>query len=312
MKMSGHSLYIFIIISSICILMLWFLTPIYCALFFAFTATPLVQYMIRHPWKSLISFLVVFLGGWFTLPFIKNELQAAGISIVSTVQKLSEQFPDIAKPFHSNEWDFEALQSFFAADTLYATLQLSSGWVMEAALFCSLFFIALVTFVRKPASWISLLPTNKQQAVQQLLTSAQSISYTFFRNEVLLISITWLLSWLFLFTIHFPHAFVVGLLIAVLDVIPFLGVSLFYLPLAFYLLAENQEFHGAMTLLFFFFLVFSRHLIEPLLWKQRVSLPTLAVLVILSSALMLFGVKGFLLIPLCFVTVAQFQVLSKH
>ena len=312
MKMSGHSLYIFITISCLCILMLWFLTPIYCALFFAFTATPLVQHMIRHPWKAIITFGLVFLGGWVTLPFIKSELQTAGTSIVGTVLKLSEQYPDVAKPFHSKEWNFEALHSFFAADTLYATLQLSSGWVMEAALFCSLFFIALVTFVRRPTSWLSILPANKQQAAQQLLTNAQSISYTFFRNEVLLISITWILSWLFLFIIHFPHAFVVGLLIAVLDVIPFLGVSLFYLPLAFYFFTENQGFHGAMTLLFFFFLVFSRHLIEPLLWKQRVSLPTLAVLVILSSALMLFGVKGFLLIPLCFIAVAQFQVLSKH
>lgn len=251
------------------------------------------------------------IGGWVTLPLIQMEMQAAGTSIVATIQKLSEQFPEIAEPFHSNEWNFEALHSFFAADTIYATLQLSSGWVMEAALFCSLFFIALITFVRKPASWLSLLPTTKQQAAQQLLTNTQSISYTFFRNEFILISITWILSWLFLYLIHFPHAFVVGLLIALLDVIPFLGVSLFYLPLAFYLLAENQVFHGTMTLLFFFFLAFSRHLIEPLLWKQRVSLPTLAVLVILSSALMLFGVKGFLLIPLCFVAVSQLQLSNR-
>ena len=59
-------------------------------------------------------------------------------------------------------------------------------------------------------------------------------------------------------------------------------------------------------------LVFSRHVVEPLLWKQRVQLPALVVLVILSSALMLFGIKGFLLIPLCFVAVAQLQQQSSN
>lgn len=59
-------------------------------------------------------------------------------------------------------------------------------------------------------------------------------------------------------------------------------------------------------------LAFSRHVVEPLLWKQRVQLPALVVLVILSSALMLFGIKGFLLIPLCFVAVAQLQLQSSN
>lgn len=44
MKMSGHSLSIFISISTFCIFMLWFLTPINCALFLAFTLTPVAHY----------------------------------------------------------------------------------------------------------------------------------------------------------------------------------------------------------------------------------------------------------------------------
>ncbi|OZS77231.1 hypothetical protein CF394_12725 [Tetzosporium hominis] len=160
MKMSGRSLSVFISISAFCIFMLWFLTPINCALFLAFTLTLVAHYVKGHPLKSIITLSVLAFGVWISAPLAVNEAKQAGNSVIELIQNLTSELPELIQPLHVSEWNLEVLQSFVETDTVYTTLQLSSDWIMEIALFCSLFFIALITFVRRPDVLIYWMPSS--------------------------------------------------------------------------------------------------------------------------------------------------------
>ncbi|WP_342525112.1 AI-2E family transporter [Chryseomicrobium sp. FSL W7-1435] len=289
-------------------LFLYYLTPIYTALFLAFTLAPLVTWTMRHKVLFSSCLLVIGFGIWKFTPLLQQELTFAFKGLLSLLHTLQSE---MTGNFSTSSWTEKIvtqLESYLSAETVVSSIQLSSAFIMECALFLSLFLLALITFTKQPNWIIAWLPKRKQVSLRPVVQQAQTVTTLFFRNEFILIGVTWLASSLFLLVIQFPHAFLVGLGIAILDVIPFLGVSIFYLPLSFYFFTTSHTLEALLTLLFFFLLVLTRHLLEPLLWKQRVQLPALVVLLILSSSLLLLGVKGFLLIPICFVIAGYIQL----
>lgn len=120
---------------------------------------------------------------------------------------------------------------------------------------------------------------------------------------------------LYLFLLYYltpiPSALLIGLFISILDLFPFIGVSLFYLPFARYLFYSVQWLLTLYCIFFFIFLIISRHFLEPVLWKTAVKIPSLPLLVMMSSSLLLIGVKGFLVIPLCFVFINYWRETKK-
>lgn len=290
---------------------LQFVTPVYTALFLAFALSPIMTWAKAH--KILFGLILIMFCCmiYLLIPKLYIQMIHALEELIEVISSLQVHLPKIISEKDSYDWFVQMLEPMVSGKVVFTSLHISSAFVMESALFLSLFLLALVTFYFNPNWMISWLPHRTHSAVQTLYADAQSVTALFFRNELLLILITWLLSSLFLLCIHFPHAWVVGLGIAVLDVIPFLGISLFYIPLGTYFFMTDQVLEGFLTILFFLFLIVSRHLIEPLLWKQQIQLPSIIVLIIISSSLLVFGVKGFLLIPLCFVVSIYLQTQKK-
>lgn len=290
----------------IALFVLYFLTPLYLALFLAFTLSPLFQWIRKSrvsSWLLLIGTICITLLLFVTVPYY---VYAGLKELTPAIENLIQQ---LRLPIHMPiSPTFEDLipEDLFTFETMFQSIQVSSKVLMESVLFVTLFSMACYQFYKDPLWFLTLFHSSQKQRYAVSIQRAQQMAYLFFKNEAILIIITWAASSLFLYSIHFPQPILIGFVIAILDLVPFVGVSVFYIPLMIILFASDQILTSIYCLVFFLFLISSRHFIEPMLWKNAVQVPSLVLLIFLSSSVLLLGVKGLLLIPLCFVLFSKF------
>ena len=121
------------------------------------------------------------------------------------------------------------------------------------------------------------------------------------RVQIMLPLITLTLGILSFSLLGFRQAFLLGLILAILDLLPMIGPGAFLLPWAGVLFVYGLWFKGVSLVILFILLMFTREFFETRLLGRRLRLHPLAVMVSIYLGTKLYGLGGFFVGPILLV-----------
>lgn len=150
----------------------------------------------------------------------------------------------------------------------------------------------------KIAAWISgKLSGNIVKAAGAVWTDLHRALFGFVRAQLILISITTVLVIIGLFLLRVPYALTIGLLIGLVDLLPYLGTSVVFIPWIIYVFIDGNIPLGIGLSVLWAVIMIARHLSEPKVYSSSLGLYPLVTLISLYVGLKLFGVIGLILGP---------------
>lgn len=183
-----------------------------------------------------------------------------------------------------------------------------AGAVPQFFFFILVTLISLVYFAldydRINAFVVSVLP---DRAVRVLRRTRDAI-LTVIKKYILSYSLIMLITYVILLTgfwlLRVDHAMILALLIAILDVLPVLGVGTVLVPWSIFELVTGNKFLGIGLILLFIVTATVRQISEPKIVGKSLNLHPIITLMMLYVGYALFGFAGLLVLPLIAVVIS--------
>ena len=188
-------------------------------------------------------------------------------------------------------------------------LSLLAGWITSfASGLPQFFFFILVTLISlvyfaldydKIASFVkSLLPSKFVLKIKNIRNSVIGVIKKYFLSYSLIMLITYSIILVGLWLLRVNHAATLALFIALLDILPIIGVGTVLVPWSILELAGGNSFLGIGLLILFVFNAVVRQLTEPKIVGKSLDLHPLITLMMIYVGYALFGIVGMLVLPI--------------
>ncbi|SJZ64957.1 sporulation integral membrane protein YtvI [Selenihalanaerobacter shriftii] len=152
-------------------------------------------------------------------------------------------------------------------------------------------------------AFLKVIPNAWQQKTRKLEAEIMDAAVGFIRAELILISITTILSISGLLILGSDYAITLGLLAGILDLIPVIGPSLVFGPLVIYSLIIGQSSFGIALLVLYTLIAIVRQLTEAKIIGKNIGLHPLATLISMYVGVQLLGISGFFIGPAVLIVV---------
>jgi sporulation integral membrane protein YtvI len=318
------------------------LYPFFIALVFAFCINPFVSFLEKRTKLSrgLSVFLTMFIviGGLLIGAFFLSMELVAGIQYLIQIlplklEMLSAQFNRLMMeqvlPLYNrissvfNELDSEQQQRVLeylektkdglfenAGDLFKDVMQGFLAFIQGLPSLATSFFFGLLGTFFISKDWNKL----KQWAGQRLPTSIKTkgsviwdnLKFALFgyvKSQAILVSITTITVIIGLFILKIDNALSIGILIGIVDVLPYLGTGFVLVPWAIYGIVSGDLFVGVGLITLYIIVVIQRNLIEPKVLSSSIGLNTFATIISMYVGLKLFGFSGLIIGPVTLVII---------
>lgn len=150
----------------------------------------------------------------------------------------------------------------------------------------------------KIADWLyGKMPQKFVKAASAVWVDLHRALFGFVRAQLILIAITTILVIIGLFLLRVPYALTIGLLIGLVDLLPYLGTSVVFVPWIIYVFIDGNIPLGIGLAVLYAVIMIARHLSEPKVYSSSLGLYPLVTLISLFIGLKLFGFIGLLVGP---------------
>lgn len=177
-----------------------------------------------------------------------------------------------------------------------------------------LFFFLLVTLISlvyfsldydKIAAFLrSVLPDKVSVALRKTRDSIITVIKKYFCSYLLIMLITYLTILVGLWVLRIEHAPVVALFIAILDMLPVIGVGTVLVPWGIFEIATANRFLGIGLILLFVVNTVIRQFTEPRIVGKSLNLHPLITLMAIYIGYALFGIIGIFVLPVIAVSIS--------
>lgn len=148
------------------------------------------------------------------------------------------------------------------------------------------------------AAWLGKrMPVKIVKAANAVWYDLHRALFGFVRAQLILIAITTVLVIIGLFLLRVPYALTIGLLIGLVDLLPYLGTSVVFVPWIIYVFIDGNIALGIGLTVLYAVIMIARHLSEPKVYSSSLGLYPLVTLISLFIGLKLFGVIGLIIGP---------------
>lgn len=162
--------------------------------------------------------------------------------------------------------------------------------------FIATFFISRDRRVFSRMFW-RLIPQKWQKKLRMVKDDITVAVFRFIRAELILISITTIISIVGLEIMSADYALIIGFAAGALDLIPVIGPSLIFIPWSIYSMITGNFGYGVGLLIIYGVMAVTRQLAEAKIVGESIGVHPLAALVSMYVGVKLFGVSGFILGP---------------
>lgn len=168
---------------------------------------------------------------------------------------------------------------------------------------------ALATFfisrdkVRLTQLFYKIIPQRYVQSTNGLVAQISIALVGFFRAELILISITAVLTILGLYIIGLNYVFTIGIIVGLLDLLPIVGPGALFIPWAIITLLFGNIKLGFALLILYGIISVVRQVAEPKILSQNIGLNPLAVIIALYLGLKFLGIWGIIIGPFSFIVI---------
>lgn len=197
------------------------------------------------------------------------------------------------------------LQKSFQYITTLSTKIVQS--LFELFLFAFAFFFSLFE-CRKDRFWyfIYIPPPYRQKWKPHFETLIQLFT-TFIWIELRLMVITFIIVGISFQAMQFAHPFQKAFLIALADLLPFIGIGVILLPMGVFYFLQDQLAIAAGLFILYVCVIVIRQIAESFFWSAKIKIRTVHSFFISAGAVLIFGIYGLLMIPVLFMAAVHFR-----
>lgn len=173
--------------------------------------------------------------------------------------------------------------------------------IVVSTFFISLDFERIAGFIKR------VLPGKVRGTLYAVKDKTIDSLKVFVRSYVLLFFVTFAELSVGFLILKVPYAVVIGLLVAVVDIMPVLGTGVVLLPWAFIAAVMKNIPLAVGLVLLYIVITVVRNILEPRLVGRQIGLHPLATLVSMFVGLQLFGIIGLFVCPVLLSLLVQFR-----
>lgn len=274
------------------------LLPISSAIFLAYLLYPIIHFFNRVtkiPFSlclllvaSILTFLlyqlILFISQTFIslLPLLFDFIHA----IQNTYPIVNVIFSELIHSLQNN------------STQLFQSIQASFSTMMNLILFLFSFIFSIFECKKNRLWFFQIVPKGFRKNWQKNFIQFAGLMRYFFWIEFVLFSVTFILLTFVFYTFEFPYYLNLAFIVALADLLPMLGLGLFFIPLCiYYLIAENIVMTVAYVAIYISLIVI-RQLIESMLWANSLQVHTAHSFFIMAASVLLFGFYGLFVSPI--------------
>lgn len=185
---------------------------------------------------------------------------------------------------------------------LLSSLPSLISWIPGAA--TAIVFILLATFFiskdwhKLSKKLQSFLPETITRRSASVLKDLKHAGLGFLKAQFILITVTFIIIFIALLIMQVEHALTIALIIALVDLLPYLGTSAILIPWAIYELVAGSFGIGIALAALYIAVAGTRQFIEPKILSSSLDLDPLATLMSLFVGFKLFGFLGLIIGPI--------------
>lgn len=141
--------------------------------------------------------------------------------------------------------------------------------------------------------------------IKRILDSMQSLGGAWLKAQVIIILIVAAVCVAGLWLLRYPYALLMGIVIGLLDALPFIGTGTVLVPWAVYLIFTRQISYGICLIVLFIGTNMLREYLEPKLIGDKIGVYPIVMVAAVYIGLKAFGVAGVILGPVSYLLIAE-------
>ena len=225
--------------------------------------------------------------------YLESFMEISNFNLEEVIGKYSSELVNIAKSFLSNIINFASSIPYII--------------ILIITLFISTYFIA--KDIDKIEYWFYDMFTDSARVkVKNIKKEIRFSILGYIKAYAILMSITFLVIWGSFSIFGVPYGFIFGIIGGLLDLIPFLGIVVIFVPIIIYNLIVDNYFVAISISIVFFVLSIIRQILEPKLVSTHIGLNPLATVIAIFVGIQIKGIIG---IIFCLGLVAMHDILKK-
>lgn len=295
----------------------FFTLPIVLGIFTAYIIYPVIAFLkerLKIPFFIAVIFVTLlflaFIATLFFL-FLQSTLQ-----LLPTIQNALQTF--------SSHYITHPLLPFFLEkistllnDFMVFFINFIKGFlnsIFELFIFFIVFYFSIFESKKNRLWFFTYTPKSFRKEWSHYFSKSMELISYFIFVELQLFTLTFILLSTGFYFLQFEAPISKAFLIALADVLPFLGIGIFLLPLAAYYFFVNKLTLAMALIILYVFVQITRQLAESKLWSHTLHLRMVHTFLISAASILLFGFYGILLSPILLmiaVKVKQSAIFAK-
>ncbi len=142
----------------------------------------------------------------------------------------------------------------------------------------------------------------------RLVSTLSTTLFRVFGGYVFLLLVTFIMALIGLLIIKMPYPVIFAVILALVDLLPVLGIGTTMIPIAIYMFITGNVFGGIGALVLMAAMIFVRRVIEPPVLGNALKLHPMATLVAMIVGYGVYGLGGIILGPIIFVVGREIMV----
>lgn len=282
------------------LLIKYYFKPFFIIIFLFFICTPVKKYLDKFKVfngkvNSIISIFFVNILLIFFVYYIGNLI----FTEKKYIFKLFGEFMDIVKNFSFNNNDFQSkLNSYYSTMINKEFLKKSAIYTTDSILS---YFVAniLVYFILSDKyvilDWIEyFIPKEKISFIYNKSLYIKNI----IKIEAILVLLTTLITILGFFSLNIKNSLALGIICGFLDILPYVGTILVFLPLIIYYINKKQFIIAFGLLCLYVLLLIIRQILEAKFMSEKFNIHPAVIILSLYIGMKVLGLIGLLMGPL--------------
>lgn len=302
--------------------------PFILALLIVLVTNPLVNFVERKlkiprkiggPIITILAIGLIVLLFYFLITVVLGEATDLVKDISSLLKSMPEKWEKVIASYEAfldriglpealrNAFDFNRLITNMTS-SLSQTLDVQnivSGIVTNASTFLFSFFIFVVASVLLSADYIRIrafvmrqLSPKHQKTMLNVKAFMKTTVWGYTKTYAIIFAFYFVAMFVLFLVLKVEHAALLAFLIALVDLLPVLGLGIVFIPWSIVSFIGGDVWFGIALIAAYVVLTFVRNLIEPKLIGKQVGIHPFVALLALYLGLELFGVVGVFILPL--------------
>ncbi len=231
------------------------------------------------------------------VPALNTVMDLVEQTLASMDPQIAAEIDSIFSEYVNNIGEYIKTFSVNAIKAISGSLSVIPGFIIKLIIMIISTFFCMIDYNKILVFFIGCIPAGKEKIIMNIASYFKNTIFIYLKAYSLLFLLTYTELAIGLSILKVPYAPVIGLLVAIFDILPVLGVGGILLPWAIILVIMKNLPMAVGMIILYLVIAFIRNTVEPKLVGKQIGLHPLATLIFMYLGLRFLGFVGMFLFP---------------